>query len=237
MLHPDIEEIVVRVSNTFANAKRFGMDPEDFAQELRLWCWQNMTKVEHWFDDPKRGRGYLTTTLRNKCKDLYSAEREAREGRRDPDEQWRYSRKMIEALLPSMFKEEEWIDGPPKEDADLDTGRRATIDPSQGGDWLAMLIDCKKAYDSLPHEDQETLKVFYLYGQSNKDVAEKRGWTSAKVSNWRIACIRKMQEFLGEKERQEQNPWVGRRAMSNARARYETGSCWDGDDISQWVGQ
>ena len=227
------------VSKTFANAAKFGMDPDDFAQELRLWCWQNETKVENWFDDPAKGRRYLTTALRNRCKDIYARVKAERLGNQDPADAYYYSIKELELLLPAMFDRAEWSSPPqPERDGTGAEHRRATVDPARGGEWIATLADVSRAFSRLPDNHALIIREFYDYQLSNGEVAHRHGWTPVKTSNIRRGALHALRKILGSRPRPpEPNPWVGRHAMSNARARYETGSQWDGDDIKTWVGQ
>lgn len=228
-LEPTIQGVASRYGAMY---RKYGAEREDFEQELRIWAVENQAQVAEWLDpdvtDEKYGMKQLVKALENECNDYAVDIKAQATGYHREDLYW-YGRNELKALLPAMFDPESRVN-PPQSD---DIGGRSSKSDAEGGNWVATLADVSRAYDALGREDKALLRMFHLGGWSNKEMARRYETTEAMMSYYHSRALNRLLDNAGGaaprpmRRSEKGDPWRGRRAISNAEARYLTDSTWE----------
>lgn len=228
-----LEPTIASVAGKYgAMYRKYGAEREDFAQELRIWALENQDIVAEWLDpevtDEKYGMKQLVKALENECND-YAVDIKAQAvGYHREDLYW-YGRNELRALLPAMFDPESRTNPPQSDD---DSGRSSKSD-AEGGNWVATLADVSRAYDALGREDKFLLSRFHRDGFTNKEMAKALDVTEAMMSYYHSRALNRLLDNAGGaaprpmRRSEKGDPWRGRRAITNAEARYLTDSTWE----------
>ena len=224
------QNVLTQVSYEFgAKGRRWGADHEDFAQEMSLFIFNNLSKLgakATELEDPDRFTRWLAKTLRNKCTD-HLAKMADQAGASDRGTYYWYSVPELKVLLDSMFDPEAKFN-PPQVNGDERTKR----DPAHGNNWLVTLADVESGYNKLTLEDQNLLALFHRDGYRNKDLADEWQLTEAQMSWRHTRAVERLLEHLGgpkPEPSREGDPFKGRRSMTNAAARALTSASYEED--------
>lgn len=214
---PELEAMVLTIASEYGTkGRRYGADHEDFRQEFMCWLLAHKKGVGQRLEaNPEEGLKYVGKSLRNQGKDHLRALRS--QSGRSVDDNYRYTRAEVKALLPVMYAPERWYESPRPEGSIPEA------------DWVASLTDVQRAYARLGEEDRDLLAMFHREGWTNKMMAQSADVSEALMSYRHNRALDRLLRLLGGVNRVEPNPWQGRRAVSNAAARayqrssYETG--------------
>lgn len=220
-----LEPMILAIAAEFGRRHRVhGADHEDFAQSLRLWAWQNQATLEEWSveKEPEDFERYVARVLRNEALDLGVDIKAQAVGYKRDDLTW-YSKGELRQLLPSVFDAEKWHE-PPQSDG------RSVKSYAEGNNWVAILSDVSRAYDSLEKDDREILFAFHAEDHTNKMLAERQGISEQLMSYRHDKAIDRLLTALGGPRPQMRDDlWSGRRAVGNAQAAAMTKATY-GDD-------
>lgn len=206
--HPLLASTIAGIATEYGRkATWYGATREDFAQEMIAWLLDNETKVGARFkDDPEKATAYAAKCLRNECRDHLSALRGQATGQ--PSEpQYDYGREELKVLLQLMLNP---IDA-----------------PQQTTSITESIADVERAFDKLHYEDRTILNALHRDGFSNKMLAELYDISEANMSYRHNRAVLRLQRLLGGPQASEQDPFRGRRAISNSAARAKTSATYE----------
>lgn len=143
------------------------IERDDIEQSLWLWFATHPNKIREWtkIDDKKQAEKLFARSLRNAASDYCQKEKAAKEGY-SFDDNFFYTKSLVENILPYMIKSES------DEDIDLE----ATLDlvmqdlgltkgggsaAAEHGNYLAFFSDIKNAFYKLPEDKQNVLRLRY----------------------------------------------------------------------------
>lgn len=226
----ELEDMIQSVAAEFTRRyRRYGMEREDCAQELRLWVHRHPGKVDEYLAEA-HGEKMLGRTLRNEAQRFGETAKAQCLGYSLDDLYW-WEKGEVEALLPAVFEPESWLEPPVSED-----GGRSGRSPATGGNWIASLADLSQAFSKLAPEDQSLLRLYHETGLPNKVVAEMAGVDDSTASRRHDRAIGRLHKVLGGRRPRSTHEdgcecdVVGsRRAMSNAAARAVTDNNYQED--------
>ena len=220
----DYEDILLPIAGDFGRRyRRWGVETEDVAQELRIWVFRHPQKIEDWESGDLEGADKLVArSLRNEAS-RYCQQMKAQYLGYSYDDLTFYSRNELKTLLDAMFDREAWSEPPVSED-----GGRSPRDPATGGNWIAMLADVSRAFDQLSTHDKELLRRFHLDRMTNVMLAELAGVSPQAMSAKHHKALNRLLKLLGgdrpksthDEPECECEQYIGfRRIVSNAAAR------------------
>lgn len=207
-----VEQIIDSTARAFgARGKFHGADADDFRQEMRAWLFRHHDSLVYdcvGMSRPEFER-YLARCLQNvaiahlnELRKQTAAASDARmpKGRRDRD--------VMGRLL------------------------RTILNPNASAVDMAALSVAVSAFARLDADDRKILRDYYVEEISNASSACERGISEPDMTRLRQRAVRRFREGLEEDAAApaEPDPWRGRRAMSNAKARWMTSASYDGED-------
>lgn len=195
-------------------AHRGYMEMDDLQQEGYLWVAEHPDIVTEWsMDGSREALGKLTFSLYRHMHQATMKERYRRTGS-EPGDHFRYPISVIAELLPEVLDGPDAIDSSP---SDLNGLIRANKPLSERGDRVAMVIDVAVGFDALSDEDKYLLREKYGNGGVTDEVLGIATDTPTRTVNYHVTrALRRIADQLGGE------PFEGRRAVSNARAQFET---------------
>lgn len=217
----DVDEAMIKearhVARRVSRACRGLVNADDLQGDALVWAVKNRDKVEQWLNEGKVGRAKLNTALYRACQRAVSKERTRTTGAL-PGDSYYYTPEVLKDLLPETYTYDGWDYSSP---APRDGKITHTKAPSEGNNWLAMLVDVKWAVAGLPPDDQEVLALTFRDGMSARQAGEFLDVTDDTVRNRVDRALDRLSDRLGGLP-----PWWagGRRAKSNAQAQSETRS-------------
>lgn len=205
------------------------VDREDIEQEAWLWALQRPRKVTEYLSpeateedpEPEPELGKVARAMKNQARKFCLKEKAQHEGYSVDDLSW-YTTKELGTLVSVVLDDKDAWATPPQQDGEKMRGG----DPAIGGNWLAMLADVSRAYDSLPGEDREVLALRYGAGEEDKKVlrelAEEYEVTVSTVHKRITKALERLQDLLGGRRPERDEPevqYIGSRPrMTNAQA-------------------
>lgn len=235
-MNPDLletlEPMILGIAAEYGRIHRcHGADPDDYAQELRVFVLENTPALTDYLDpeqySPEQGTRLVAQSLRNEAKD-YSLDIKAQAVGYKREDLYFYSKGEVKALLPAMFDPEKWHEPPQSEG-------RSTKSQAEGGGWIATLADISQAYKKLDVADKELLAAFHQDGWSNVLMAEAYGVTEQVMSYRHDRAIRRLLKVLGDtsprpmRAQTNRDPWRGRRAIPAPAMRAYEQKVYDGE--------
>jgi hypothetical protein len=226
----ELEPMIQSIAGEFGRKHRqHGAEPEDFAQQMRVWVLENEEKVTEWLNpdlfSEKDSTRLIAASLRNESKDYAVDVKSQALGYERADLVW-YSKNEVRALLPSVFNQDAWHE-PPRSEG------RSTKAPSEGGNWLATLADVAQGLEKLDLYDRSILTAFHKDHWTNKEMAEREGVSEQVMSYHHDRAIHRLVKALGDtaprpmRTQEGRDPWRGRKAVSSAHARAIAGANYD----------
>lgn len=203
---------------------------DDVAQHLWEWVLRSPIKVSRWHQD-NDADGFnrlLGAVLWDEATYLGRKARDEVRGHTSSDDFY-YTKSMLITLLPDVFNEEAWINGPSwnKGQSKVREGKAL----NEGFGWVATLSDVSRAVSKLPLADQHILRLTYEKDLTRRELAQHFGIPLSTASDRHGSAVKKLWAVLGgprwltrvEDRQDDDGHWpAGRRAMSNAEARYVT---------------
>jgi DNA-directed RNA polymerase specialized sigma24 family protein len=229
-----IEEYVRPAAASVARRYRSEVTYADLAQEGYVWALTHRGTVRTRLEDGKRGEYRLIAQLAGHMQKVARQEKATRAGY-SPDDEVFYSKGMIELALPAVW-DESYMIRPPVEGDESMSGR-SNNDPAAGNDWLASVIDVRRAWAEaeLSQEQRDALELRYRFRLSQQNVATMQG-TAKSTANERInSGLRALIDALGGRRPGEcpadcecrPEPVGTRHVISNANARAITNQGYD----------
>lgn len=233
MYQPMIDGLAASFGSTH---RTHGAEAADFRQEAACWMLDNMTRgadlerrfVE--FDDPDAFGRWLYRALENEAKDYGFDIKAQNGGGQDRQSAFWYEVGDLKTLLPSVLDPEAWLN-PPQYDGE----QRSQRTPAEGNNWVTTLADVSSAFSKLDADDQLMLLDFHKYDRRNKDLAQFHEVTEATMSYRHTQALKRLQKHLGGPKPKPMradvpgDPFRGRHAVSNTRARAMTSANYDGE--------
>lgn len=202
MSHPLLNALEPLIQGLARDFTRPGVEPADLAQEMRVWVLQNHGKVNDWLED---GEEHMVRgALKNRCRRQLAEAEDQHQGRgHDNPEPWR--REKMRALVKAKFLVPE-------------------------GEDSEVLGDLMDAWNTLGESDRAVLTARHRDGLSNNKLARLEGTSRSTIATRESRAIERLLRALDQIERDNFGEWSGRRAISNASARYyqnnEIGGDW-----------
>ena len=191
---PDIATRFVRKAATYTHRRyrHYGVEADDVTQELYVWLYgPGEVKVRRWLAADPQQTTRIYRSLLDKALAYAEREKASRVGYETDDVHW-YSPTLVEGLIPLAL--DSTFDGKPPLEGES-SGRR-TASASEGGDYLAMVADVRRALDRCG----EWVRLTFLNCEPGAG-----GWDEA---------VRVVVNFLGGESPYRER----RRAVSNDRA-------------------
>ena len=215
-LFEEVEPMILAIAAEFGRRHHIhGADAADFAQELRLWLFENEAQVAEWLDpevyEPKHGLKMLAASLRNECSD-YGIDIKAQATGYERGDIYFYNKGEVKSLLEAVFDPEKWHEPPQSEG-------RSTKSAAEGGGWIATLADISRGVDALKTYDRNLLLGFHKDGWNNKMMAEAEGISESVMSFRHDRAVSRLVKVLGDlaprpmRAQETRDPWRGRRAI------------------------
>lgn len=201
-LHPSFYDIVPSVANVICNRFKGWVTKEDVVQECWLWA---VARNSHFLDqlnEPdtqqrqqnERRIGYQ---MRRAAERYARKEKAAKAGYQTNDEAY-YEVTTIAQLLPFVIQSV--IHGTALHQAQdlVDDGqpRKPSI-PAESGNFIAILIDIKKAYELLEPEDAKILELRYHDSNTLQQIAQYLECATSTADRRCNNAMRKLQDNLG----------------------------------------
>lgn len=224
-------EITVAIQTaSYAAHRRFRehVTRDDITQLLWEWVWAAPVKIARWHkdNDTEGFQRVLHSVLWDESS-FYGRKQKAAALGYDMNDEFYYTKGMIESLLPSVYNREHWINGPEwtkPESIRVRNGKAL----NEGFEWQATLSDVSRALSRLKVADQKVLAATYRDGLSRAEYADAEGVALTTASTRHTQALRRLWFELGgpkwlsraEDREPDDGRWpAGRRAMSNAEAR------------------
>jgi RNA polymerase sigma factor (sigma-70 family) len=148
--------------------KRYQMvDRDDIEQELWMWFLTHPKKTSEWTKLPvKESDKLFAKSLRNAAQDFCQKEKAKILGYSD-DDNYYYDKAIVEQVLPYLLKSEvnDEIDLIATLDliqSDLSMTNSGGSNPAEHGNWIAYFSDISKAFNELPEDKQNLLRLRYM---------------------------------------------------------------------------
>ena len=93
-----------------------------------------------------------------------------------------------------MFEYDLWSSPPQQEGGER---RRGGGDPAVGGNWVATLADVSRAFDTLPTEDQDLLRLRYDEQIPPVELAARHGVSRPTIDRRVDRALTQLQDALG----------------------------------------
>jgi hypothetical protein len=228
VIEDEVEAASARAGRRFAGF----VTADDVKQVLWEWVLAAPKKIARWHDE-KDNEGFLHilgAVLYDEANYFGRKARADQLGYRLGDEFY-YTKGMLRSLLPSVYNKSEWSD-PPKWAKSESSGRSGKA-LNEGGGWMATMADISRALSRIPKADQRVLFERYALGVKFAAQAADDGVSVSAQHGRDEAALKRLFYELGgpkwltedpsDREPDEPGRWpAGRRAMSNAEARYVT---------------
>ena len=168
------------------------VEQEDLIAEAHLWMVENLEKVRLWREKGRHGQNTLRNACRQRCLTIVAQARRERSKLTKGDLAY-YTPQIIRELLPAIFYPEDWVS------SEIHTGEtRSPSRPSEGNTRLAMVVDVRSAFSSLPQNDKQLLADLYADGgMPIQVVALQLDVTERTVRRREERALDKMVERLG----------------------------------------
>jgi RNA polymerase sigma factor (sigma-70 family) len=165
-IYDDYKSLVQIIAGQFG--KRYQMvDRDDIEQELWMWFLTHPKKTGEWMKLPsKEGDKLFARSLRNAAHDFCQKEKAKVLGYSD-DDNYYYDKTIVEQVLPYLLKSESnsEIDLLATLDliqSDLSMTGGGGSNPAEHGNWIAYFADINRAFNELPEEKQNLLRLRYM---------------------------------------------------------------------------
>jgi RNA polymerase sigma factor (sigma-70 family) len=165
-IYDDYKLLVRTVAGQFG--KRYQMiDRDDIEQELWMWFITHPKKTSEWIKlDRKESDKLFARSLRNAAHD-YCQKEKAKVLGFSADDNYYYDKAIIEQILPYLLKAEvandiDLIATLDLIQSDLSITNSSGSNPAEHGNWIAYFSDVSKAFNELPEEKQNLLRLRYM---------------------------------------------------------------------------
>lgn len=215
-LSPFTDNVMRAVTSAARKAEsvhRNYVDFDDLQSEGYIWIASHAEDVGALVESGKDGAAMLHSSIYRHMHKFAMKQRYLKDGTK-PGDYFLYSTAVIAELMPEV------LDGPDACDAspsDLNGQIRANKPVNERGDRAAMVADIQKAVKTLAEEDVALLREKFENGGVTEEVIAIAYGITQQAVNYRLTrVLKRISEWLGGE------PFVGRRAISNARAQQET---------------
>jgi len=147
---------------------------EDLRQTLFLWLYEHPAVVERYRNN-EHGRQQLALALKREALRVCTKETAARQGRNIERDNF-YTEEVVRRALPFLFQA--WPET--KVEQDPNTGRNLS-NPFDSGDALAIMADIKRAFKTLPPQDQMVLELRYQEDLTLADIGKRLALTRQAI--------------------------------------------------------
>jgi len=176
-IYDDYKLLVRTVAGQFG--KRYQMiDRDDIEQELWMWFITHPKKTSEWIKlDRKESDKLFARSLRNAAHD-YCQKEKAKVLGFSADDNYYYDKAIIEQILPYLLKAEvandiDLIATLDLIQSDLSITNSSGSNPAEHGNWIAYFSDVSKAFNELPEEKQNLLRLRYMEDIGPGELASK----------------------------------------------------------------
>lgn len=169
------------------------VDYDDLVQIGMVYLYDHSAKIEKYYDEEPRLRMWLLNRDLSEVMRKYTTEQRALKTGYDVDDLSWYSPAMVESMLPYVLHDDR---EPPNIGA---SEGRSTADPAEGGNWLAMIMDVGRAWESAPLTETETAILVRIYcdGRTQADAADDLDLSQQAVSRAVRRALAKLADALG----------------------------------------
>lgn len=194
-------------------------DRNDLSQEAWLWLYDHPARVERDADKPKTASWRLTRDLGAHLGDICRREKAQALGYK-PEDEYRYGKAMVALALPAA------IAGTTEPPTFVREEIAKRTDPSEGGNWMALLADMGMAWEhaDLTEQQRELLTDYYCRELTQSEIADAIGSTQQAVGGRIRAATAKVVDYLGGPAAQDlDEDWIDTRLRERPGARRPIG--------------
>lgn len=195
MEQPDFSTLQLKAINDGAirayNVGRGLLELCDCQQEAWLWVYENLRLVNDWAERDKRH-----DKLKSAC--YHAGLGRVRETMRQNGQSERqdfavYAVTAVQDLLPALFEDVTFQTG-----HEMNEEIRHKTPPDEGGTGLAMVVDVKRAFITLPQEQKKILFLLYATPDARySDVAKEMDMSEATVRRREQRALEGIVDALG----------------------------------------
>ena len=209
-----VTEIAATVAKQIHPRYKVYFEPADIRQDLILWALKRPNKISEWLNpdqepaDLKAGIKQLAKSMQREA-DKQCRKEKARACGYETQDEYFYNTGVIEELLANLDEVEH-----------QSTGTQVRVsggggDPATGNNFIASVMDVRRALDQLSPTDQLIIEMRYQQAYTYDQIANALELSDTTVHRRVKSSLRKMLKFLGG-----DNPWIsqGRKSMSNSKA-------------------
>ena len=228
MVTEKYENLVGGIAYEFS--RKFHMvDAADVRQELWVWFLTHPNKVKVWEAlDDKQSTRLIARSLRNAAKDYCQKEKAHAVGYRVEDNYY-YDRQVVERFLPAVMRGDS--SAPSLKDLGFSNNKQVA---SEGGNWVAMVSDIKRALDKLNDEQKVIIYLRFGDGCDNSTLAKELS-ISEDAARMRVnRAINNLMNILGGSRPQREKDYTQEEANDRAKSIESGGTDFSelGDEVS-----
>lgn len=220
--HEAVEPLVKKAVAAIASSFPAHHDSEDAEQALWLWVYEKQHTVIGMMTDGAIGS--LVSLMKKVVVTHFMAEDATVYGYHKEDT-FVYSSDLVETLLQTVFNYTDWQsfgahgDGQPK----------AKAQTNMTGDVIAMLSDCKAAFETMNKAQQSVIFLAYRGGYTSEMLADEMN-ISAEAAKKRLSrAVQALRKRMGTKSLSDfRKGFEGRQVASTAEANYTTERDYEG---------
>lgn len=206
-IHPSFFELIPSVVRTIMRRFRGWVEPDDVKQELYVWAAAKSNSFVEQLDEPNSEKRIVNEKriawqLKRVGERYARKEKAAKAGYQTNDEAY-YDTATIAQLLPFVISSV--LNQSPLEQGQVlvdDGTPKKPSAPAEAGNFLAILIDIKKAYLLLEPEDRKILELRYHDAWTLQQLAQYLECAISTADRRTMNAMTRLQDNLGG-----DNPW------------------------------
>ena len=176
-----------------AKAGRDLLPLEDLKQEALVWLYERPALVERWREENTSARKIRTVSYRVGVEAVRREQRQIGQTKRR--DQWQADIGLLEEVLAeAVAGPEAWIGA---NQAPPDEVKRGTSAPAEGNNYLALMCDVSKAFDSLDDDQKFVLQALLIGEHSQQSLADDMDLDRNAVRRIKKRALNDMLDALG----------------------------------------
>lgn len=164
-LAPLLKNVADSVSRSFPSY----IDPEDTLSALYVWAYENRKMINQIMADAESWERRLYHLI-TKAANTHVLKEDAAVNGYSEDDTFLYSADVVKELLSVVWDYEDWQSFGLNGEPGMPRSQKLV---NQGGDWIAMLCDIKRALKALGDDQYNILVWVYKYHWTHENLAEE----------------------------------------------------------------
>lgn len=168
------------------------IDADDLVGAANIWLVENIERVFQWGEEGKHGENKVRHAAKQHCLQILAIERKKKYGLQRGDSHY-YTAPVLKEILPDIFNRADWTGG---SQASTDQIKSQSA-PAEGNNRLAMIVDVKSAFVTLPTQDKTLLYEIYFMGSSVETLQHLYEVTDRTIRRREARALERLIERLG----------------------------------------